>query len=453
MSRKNTSSNTDRYLLKRGGKYHYKRRIPSEVILLDTRGVFVQQSLKTEDLAEARAKRDILERADDEFWSSLILGENADTASTRYAAARKRVEALGFTYRHPPEISSSESFDTILRRIETVMSTQTAKPITQAVLGGIPKPVVTVSGAFDLYKDQIAAHEIIGKSPAQRKKWEMVKQLAVNYFNEIVEDKDIQKITRDDALKFHRFWVDRVAPAKGVPTHSASIGNRMIGNMRVLYSAYFKYLGEDNRTNPFANLGFNERQKISRPPFSVEWIRDVIMRPGALATMNEEGRGVVLALIETGARPSELCNLTADAIVLDHEIPHLKIEPRYDPEDRREIKTQSSIRDVPLVGVALEVFRKHPNGFPRYKDREASMSAALNKFMREHDLFPSTKHKVYSLRHSFEDRMKEAGLDTELRRILMGHTVDRATYGSGGALKWRQQELLKVALPFDTSII
>lgn len=52
----------------------------------------------------------------------------------------------------------------------------------------------------------------------------MVKQMAVNYFVEIVEDKDIQKINRDGALKFYRFWVDCIAPAKGVPTHSASRG-------------------------------------------------------------------------------------------------------------------------------------------------------------------------------------------------------------------------------------
>lgn len=137
--------------------------------MLDDRGVFVQLSLKIEDLAEARAKRDILERADDEFWSSLMLGENADTVTMRYATARKRVEALYFTYRHPQDIST-EPLDMILCRIETVMTTQTQKPIITAVLGEVLKPITRVTGAFDLYKGVIAAHEIVSKSPAQRKK-------------------------------------------------------------------------------------------------------------------------------------------------------------------------------------------------------------------------------------------------------------------------------------------
>jgi hypothetical protein len=49
--------------------------------------------------------------------------------------------------------------------------------------------------------------------------------------------------------------------------------------------------------------------------------------------------------------------------------------------------------------------------------------------------------------------MKEAGLDEELRRILMGHAIDRPRYGSGGSLKWRMGELKRIELPFDPSII
>ncbi|MNW16339.1 hypothetical protein D3C71_2151630 [compost metagenome] len=47
-----------------------------------------------------------------------------------------------------------------------------------------------------------------------------------------------------------------------------------------------------------------------------------------------------------------------------------------------------------------------------------------------------------------EDRMKEAGIGDDLRRILLGHRIDREEYGIGGSLEWRQKELAKVALPF-----
>jgi len=82
--------------------------------------------------------------------------------------------------------------------------------------------------------------------------------------------------------------------------------------------------------------------------------------------------------------------------------------------------------------MALAAMKKFPKGFSRYKDKEASMSNALNKFFRENELFPTTDHKIYSFRHAFEDRLKEAGIDDELRRLLMGHAIDRPKYGSGG---------------------
>jgi len=112
---------------------------------------------------------------------------------------------------------------------------------------------------------------------------------------------------------------------------------------------------------------------------------------------------------ETGARPGELCNLREDYIHLSAEVPYIRIEPRDDPQDPREIKTHSSICQIPLVGVALEVFRKHHKGFPRYRDNETTLSATLNRFMRDKELWPSEKATVYSIRHGFEDRMKEGG--------------------------------------------
>ena len=301
--------------------------------------------------------------------------------------------------------------------------------------------------------DQVVADEIAGKSEAQRKQWTKVKRRAINSFIAVVEDKAMVDITRDDARTFHRYWLDRVAPKGEGARKSASMDNRMIGNMRVLYDEYFTYLGDLDRQNPFHGLSFAEKFKKSRPPFPLDWVKTQVLRPGALAGMNDQARAIVLAIIETGARPSEICNLTEPFIKIDASVPHILIEPRLDPDDPREIKTTTSIRAVPLIGLALAAMKKFPKGFPRYKDKEASMSAALNKFFRENKLFPTPNHKIYSFRHSFEDRLKEAGVDDELRRLLMGHAIDRPKYGSGGSLEWRQTELRKVELAFDSSIV
>lgn len=454
MGRNSSKKDADRFLFLRSGKYYYRRRVPDNLAHRDERAPTIRVSLKTDDLALARAKRDLMEEADNILWASMVLDEPRDPARARYEVAMKRVEALGLTYRSAQTMSAQSSLDEIVARLERVASEKMPQELAQAVAGGVPVPDVTVSKAFEIYCDEIVPDELVNKSAVQKAQWKKVKLRAVNNFIALVEgDKAMTDITRDDAMKLYRHWLSRIAPKEGKSTHSASSGNRDIGNMRVLYDAYFTYIGEEGRANPFARLNFSTRKKRSRPPFPREWLTGTIMKPGNLATLNDEARGIVLALIETGARPSELANLTASSIRLSHKVPHIAIEPRDDPDDPREIKTTSSERIVPLVGVALAVFRKHKEGFPRYRNRENDLSATLNKYFKENGLFPTAQHKIYSFRHSFEDRMKEANLDDELRRLLMGHTIERPRYGMGGSLEWRQRELKKIALPFSAAIV
>jgi integrase len=446
-------SGQDRFLVLRERVLYYWRRVPKALRAIDTRAPIVRQSLRTDDLAKARAQRDILERADNELWAAMLLhGKGSTQAIETYKSAKLLSEALGFSYRPADELAR-RPIEEIVERVTAIMGNGTPAPVSSAVMGGEQIPKVKVTDAFDIYCNEIVADEIAGKSPAQRKQWEKVKRRAINSFVAVVEDKAIADITRDDARIFHKYWLEKVAPKNGGPRKSASMGNRMLGNMRVLCDAYFSHLGDLDRQNPFNGLSFAEKFKKSRPPFPLDWVKTKVLHPGALAAMNDQARAIVLTIIETGARPSEICNLTAPFIKLDASVPHILIEPRVDPEDPREIKTTTSVRAVPLIGMALAAMKKFPNGFPRYKDKEASMSGALNKFFRENNLFPTPAHKIYSFRHTFEDRLKEGGIDDELRRLLMGHAIGRPKYGSGGSLEWRRAELLRIELAFDPSIV
>jgi hypothetical protein len=49
--------------------------------------------------------------------------------------------------------------------------------------------------------------------------------------------------------------------------------------------------------------------------------------------------------------------------------------------------------------------------------------------------------------------MQEAGIDYGLRCILMGHATSRPEYGDGGSLKYRRDELLKIAHPFSHNLL
>ncbi len=419
------SLDPDRYLLCLNGNYYYRRRTPVELRDVDPRGHTVKLSLKTDDLARARSFRDFYEKADDELWASMIDGGDAELARGRYQAAIQRAKALGFSYKPASEVATDQ-IDAILERVESLAGRNVPKPVVQAVLGTVEMPAVKISKAFEVYRDKIVPHQLRSKSAGQRKRWTNVKHLAVKHFMEIVGDLDIEKIGRDDARKYYDHWMEKIAPKVGKPSHSPDTGKRRVGDLRVLYREYFAHLGDKDRDNPFDGLTFKRKggKRRKRLAFDHDWIVGTILRPGALAGLNEEARGVLLMVADIGARPSEICNLIPERILLKHKIPHLKIEPDDDPDAPREIKTESSIRFVPLTGLALEVMKKHPHGFPRYRDKEDTLSATLNKYLRENKLAPTENHSVYSLRHSFEGASSEA--PTIYRRALLRWRSRRA---------------------------
>ncbi|WP_244628495.1 DUF6538 domain-containing protein [Tardiphaga robiniae] len=445
--------NQDRSLLLRDGIYYYWRRVPKAVVHLDDRAPFIRQSLKTDDLAKARGQRDILEEADNSLWASMLgEGSKSEGAATAHKLARARAEALGFSYRPASEIAQMPLED-IVQRFAAISRLRTPVAVETAIMGGVERPKVKVSEAFEVYCSEIAAVEIVGKSEEQKKAWKKVKQYAVDVFIEVVgEDLPMEDITRDHAQKMHNHFKKLIAPADGKNKKSASLGKRRMGDMSILYKRYFAHVGVE-KVNPFEALTFNQKFKKRRLPFPIEWVRDVIMRPGALAGMNDEARHIVLVCIETGARPIELRYLRADRIRLADKVPHILVEPSFDPDEPHEVKTVSSVRRIPLVGVALEAMKLHPDGFIRYRDAGNALSGAVNSFLRENKLQPTGKETLYGFRHTFEDRMKEARIDDELRKILMGHSIDREQYGSGGSLKLYQEELMKMVYPFNPSIV
>ena len=48
--------------------------------------------------------------------------------------------------------------------------------------------------------------------------------------------------------------------------------------------------------------------------------------------------------------------------------------------------------------------------------------------------------------------MKEAGIDFELRCLLMGHDNKRPEYGTGGSLEYRRNELMKIVHPYPDDL-
>ena len=432
----------NQYLMNRNGHWHYYRRVPSDYEDFDHRGT-IRSSLKTTALEVARARRDALAKADDLYWLSIAGddGSSAKRLNARYKAAKKRAMSLGFIYQPVDELAEKGVLTDILDRLaELGRRPEPRKYEAEALLGGVKRKETRLSKAFKIYCEQIAISDLLGKSEAQKRNWKKLKQRAVTNFVNVCGDIPMDKITRKDAQKFRGWWGDRLKPTNGKKGLSPDSANRDIGNMQVLFKAYWDFEGDTEKSNPFDKMRFAKAIYKDVPPFAPEWVQTRILSPGVFGDLNEEAQLIVYAMIETGCRPSEIVNLLPKNIVLDHEVPHLQIRQRMD----RQLKSNSSIRDIPLLGVSLKAFQKAPNGFPRYRDKSDSLSALLMQSFRRRGLFPTEDHRIYSIRHTFEKRMLEAGLDYGLRCTLMGHHCDRPEYGDGGSLEFRRDELKKI---------
>lgn len=443
----------DRFLQKRGAWWHYVRRVPVEVARLDGRG-YVRIRLKTRMIEIARMRRDDMEQADDLFWASLVRGEGSgrDDTEARYKAAQARAVALGFSYRTVDELVDGGDLAEVVRRVGALeKSNGNSDHEFASLLGGADRPQVLVSDVLETYMEVIAPLELAGKSAKQVRSWKKIPARAVNNFIAVVGDKPIDEISRADANRYFDWWQGRVlGTGEGVQV-SGNTANRDIGNMRKIYRLHFKRLGDEARDNPFRNMVIPERKSDKKkiPAFEAEFIERKMLVADAWGGLNVQAFLIVMAMIETGCRPSEICNLVASRIRLDAEVPYIKID--YD--SARAIKNEASVREIPLVGVSLAAMAQAPDGFARYRDREDLLSAVLMKHFRRKSLLPSENHRIYSLRHSFEKRMLEAGIDYGLRCTLMGHSNDRPEYGDGGSLAFRRDKLEQIAFAVPPGLV
>jgi len=368
----------NQYLYNKRGRWHYVRRVPSFVAEFDDRGI-IRAGLKTSSLDVARHRRDVMMQADDEYWAMLlnIDGDiNADTENqiiaSKYKSAKHRAMARGYLYTPASSLADTASLDELLRRIADVAKFPNKEmQEAEALLGGADKKYITVSQAFDLYCNKLSIGKLHGKSEAQKLTWKKPKLRAINNFINLFGDLPMDQITRKHGRDFFHWWGERINPADGSKGLNPNSANRDIGNLRTLFRTYWEFEGEEDRSNPFKKLNFTDNVYKDIPAFENDWVRTKILVPGILDGINREAQLITYVLIETGCRPSEISNLRADNIKLDHDVPHIQIRPRID----RQLKSNAASRDIPLIGISLEAMRKAPRGFPHYRDKGNLLSA------------------------------------------------------------------------------
>jgi integrase len=442
-----------KYMMKIKGRWHYVRRVPARYAGLDQRRR-TRVGLRTRSARVARKIKALLVEADDIYWASLSLAANPEPGSQPKDKELIRAQyQAAYAWAVDGQIVRSESalwlkimnIHALTDRLESIAYANAKREEIRSVQNA-RKDIenVRVSDAFKLYVSDISFDKKYGKSDAQIKRWEKTKKASLQYFLNAVGNKKLGDISRTHALRYRNWWRKRIE--SGVNPNTA---NRHIGNIRDLYQSCYDHYAVWDQKNPFGGIHFAEVRKVKRPIFPDDWVRSKILVPRLLEGLRPELVLILYTIVETGCRLSEICNLGSQDIILSHPYPHIHIQPK----ERREIKSSTSQRVIPLIGIACEAMKRAHKGFPAYRDREAALSAFLIQALRKRGLCPSPQHVIHSFRHSFEDRMLEAGLDYDLRCKLMGHKSARPEYGTGGSLTYRASELSRIAHPINDQLV
>lgn len=423
---------------KRDGVWYLVRRVPAEYAALDRRRIVrVSTGIAVADDPRGNRAAPLVRQLATEleaYWRGLRDGQSAE-ARLRFEAASKRARALKLPYQTAAELAQGPLAD-VLRRLALLTARDSVEDESEvaAVLGGEERPKLRLAGLVDEY-EALQSASLARMSENQVRKWRNPKARAVDNLIGVVGDKLIDEISRADAVAFRMWWQDRLA-REGLDIGTA---NKDIGHISKMLHAVD--MAHQMGLQPvFQKLRIEGAYQAQRAAFTADHIQSKILAPGALDGLNDEARDLVHVIADTGLRLSEAANLMPEAIHLDAPIPFVEVRPIG-----RKLKTEHSAREIPLVGVALEAMKRHPEGFPRYRDKAASLSALVNKVLNARGLLPTKRHSLYSLRHTFEDRLTAVEAPEKVIASLMGHKWIRPKYGAGPSLKQKQDWMARIA--------
>jgi len=432
-------SNIARYVELRGKTYYLRMRVPNEFADVEPLRE-INRSLKTRDRLEAEARCANVRLALFSEWRARRAGRVSDTRAT-FDASLDLLKKWGMSF-SPMDDLIAGPIDDLLSRIETIANANPLAMAVPAALGAIDVPDVTLQ-EMAARMPTLKANMIRAKNARQLREWCGNFKRAARDFTTQIGKRTILTISEQDATDYEAHW-KKLSESGGVTTNYA---NKQIRYVRQMIDAHLDdvRMPDSKRTNVFEKkrvkkLAFDpadeERKKLPLPEV---WIRDRLIKDRVLEPMEQEASDIAIIAATGGCRASEIYDVPASDIHLDHPIPHIRFRIVLDGPERRQLKNIASIRVLVLQGPALSAMRRHPSGFPGHRGK-ARFSGPVNKFLRENGLFPPVpegidgRYVISGTRHSFEDRMRAAKMDNEERAFLMGHSIGRVrgrpVYGS-----------------------
>ena len=249
----------------------------------------------------------------------------------------------------------------------------------------------------------------------------------INYLIQATTDKPIKYFTAIDATTF-RNWLK----AKGLA--NASI-KKAFACIKAIFNLAIKEHGLAIE-NPFSNIHLPSPTEDAKKRIPISTMDLKLIQTECLK-IDDDLRWLVALISDTGMRLAEAAGLKIDDLVLDDEIPHVIIQPH----NHRPLKTRSSERQLPLVGVSLwaaQKIKQNVTGeycFPRYTNNNRtnanSASVALNKWIKI--LTKNKDNTIHGFRHKFRDRLRAVDAPLEMIDQMGGWSVKTVgqSYGVG----------------------
>lgn len=461
---------TVRYVrpLKPGAPYSYYRRIPDALRSHYGGKAFRRISLKTRDLHEATRKAAKFAAEDDALWATLQSHEGRRdglTTPENRVAARALLRELGLepgalTAAVPSQegldvgdiwddhmsrqhgnayLDARHEPETNQRPIEDFYSPVEAEAM--RLLKEDPrKPRALLSDALSIYLSEHPKGEL--------KRFSAGVKFAIGFVVSSVGDLPLPSYHREQARK--------------VRDHLLRSGNktgtvrRRLNDIKAVFNKGLVEFDLKAHGNPFEKLHIvnEEEDSKERVAFTAE---ELLVVAKACRSKDDDIRHIVALQADSGARLGEIVGLRLSDVVIDHETPHIIIQPH--PSLGRTLKNANSERVVPLIGEALWAAQRAVKAaqgatrgsgwlFPRYASdgnvKANGASVAINKWLVRTLKAEKTTH---SFRHAMRDRLRHAGVPNEFQDLIGGwgnRTVGQG-YGEGYLLRQLREQMEKVS--------
>ncbi len=417
------------YLFERGNSnYLYRRRIPAQYKGLAGGLSEFKASLKCKNHNQVIEKYGQLHAYYEGLMDQLKAGRSINNIEIQPLSTLKTKAAqVGIQYQAMDELIKANDPAIFISRLKLAEGLTKDEVALQSIFGMAPDQH-SLDEVLDFYNEH-TRDTLIGKNPRETSKQLAPVQLAVERANEFFgKGTPLTQITKQLALGYRSHLVDQVQAGK----MQSTTANKQIMHVRKIIRFYLEQNGL-KQDNPFNKIHLKE-EKAARPAYSIQFLKEKWLKGSPFSSLNDESLHILYAIMDTGGGPKEICGLAPADIYLDHEVPHIEIRPNK----IRKLKTGHRGRKIPLIGQSLIAFKKYSAGFPSHIHPTGAdnFSANVNKYLKLHGLIETEAHGIYSLRHTFKDRMRKHRLPPELQNYLMGHKDGSmgAHYGSGYSL-------------------